>query len=164
MPLEILVLCTGNSARSILAEAIFNHLGHGVVRAHSAGSQPSGRVNPVAIETLQRHGISLPNTPRSKSWDEFAADGAPRIDLVITVCTRAAGEACPLWPGQPARTNWAIDDPAHVEPMAARREAFERAFHQLQQRITALLSLPLASMAVSEIRSAAQRIHEDFPA
>lgn len=157
---NILVLCTGNSARSILGEALFNHLGAGRVRAFSAGSQPSGKVNPVALETLERHGVPLPETPRSKSWDEFAAPGAPRIDLIFTVCASAAGETCPVWPGHPTTAHWGIPDPAHVEPMAARREAFELAYGQLERRIRAFLALPLETMSADEIKAAARKIHE----
>lgn len=158
-PIHILVLCTGNSARSILGEALFNHHGKGKVRAFSAGSQPSGKVNPVAVETLEKHGIALPER-RSKSWDEFAAPGAPAIDFVFTVCASAAGEACPVWPGKPTTANWAIPDPAHVEPIEARRAAFERAYQQLDQRIRAFLAMDLAGMSAKDIATAAKMIHE----
>ncbi len=156
--LNILVLCTGNSARSILGEALFNHLGAGRVRAWSAGSQPSGRVNPVALETLAAHGVPVPEA-RSKSWDEFAVPGAPQFDLIITVCGSAAGETCPVWPGHPVTAHWGIDDPAHVEPMEARRAAFEVAYNELERRIRALLAEPLESMTPDDRRTAARRIH-----
>lgn len=109
---NVLVLCTGNSARSILGEALFNHLGQGRVRAFSAGSQPSGKVNPVALETLEKHGVPFPAEARSKSWDEFAVPGAPKIDYIFTVCASAAGETCPIWPGHPTTAHWGIADPA----------------------------------------------------
>lgn len=160
MPINILVLCTGNSARSILGEALFNHLGKGRVRAFSAGSQPSGKVNPVALETLERHSVPLPEA-RSKSWEEFAAPGAPQLDYIFTVCASAAGEACPVWPGHPATAHWGIADPAHVEPLKARREAFEVAYRQLERRILAFLALPLETLPANEIRAAARRIHEE---
>jgi arsenate reductase (thioredoxin) len=164
---NVLVLCTGNSARSILGEALFNHLGNektpGRIRAFSAGSQPSGQVNPVALETLAKHGIPLPEAPRSKSWDEFAAPGAPALDFIFTVCASAAGEACPVWPGHPATAHWGIDDPAHVEPIEARRAAFETAYRQLRARIEAFLALPLETMSADEVKAAAQRIHEAAP-
>lgn len=163
-PLNVLVLCTGNSARSILGEALFNHLGNretpGRIRAFSAGSQPSGQVNPVALETLAKHGVPLPEAPRSKSWDEFAAPGAPALDFIFTVCASAAGEACPVWPGQPATAHWGIDDPAHVEPIEARRAAFELAYRQLYTRIEAFLALPLETMSADEAKAAAKKIHE----
>lgn len=162
-PIHVLVLCTGNSARSILGEALFNHLGSqrkaGRVRAFSAGSRPAGTVNPVALETLQRHGIPLPEA-RSKSWDEFAAPGAPHIDYIFTVCASAAGEACPIWPGHPTTAHWGIADPAHVEPLAARREAFEVAYRQLEQRIVAFLAMDLENMSPADIKMAAKTIHE----
>lgn len=166
-PIKVLVLCTGNSARSILGEALFNHLGDGRVRAWSAGSQPSGRVNPVALETLEDHGVPLPEA-RSKSWDEFAAPGAPHFDYIFTVCASAAGDrgslasgqACPVWPGHPATAHWAIDDPAHVEPLEARRAAFEIAYGRLERRIRAFLALPLETMSVEDVKVAAQLIHE----
>jgi arsenate reductase len=161
--LNVLVLCTGNSARSILGEALFNHLGSketpGRIRAFSAGSQPSGKVNPVALDTLAKHGIPLPEA-RSKSWDEFAVAGAPQIDFIFTVCASAAGETCPIWPGHPTTAHWGIPDPAHVEPIEARREAFELAYGQLERRIKAFLTLPLETMSAEEIKAAAKKIHE----
>lgn len=158
--LNVLVLCTGNSARSILGEALFNHLGDGRVRAYSAGSQPSGKVNPVALETLEKHGVPLPTDVRSKSWGEFCEAGAPQIDYIFTVCANAAGEACPIWPGHPATAHWGIADPAHVEPMEARREAFEVAYWALEKRIRAFLALDLATMTRDEVATAARSIHE----
>ena len=155
---NVLVLCTGNSARSILGEALFNHLGGGRIRAFSAGSQPSGTVNPVALETLQKHGLPLPDA-RSKSWDEFAAPDAPVLDFIFTVCASAAGETCPIWPGHPATAHWGINDPAHVEPLAARRAAFETAYQQLEKRITAFIKLPLETMSTVTIVEAARKIH-----
>ena len=157
---NVLVLCTGNSARSILGEALFNHLGNGRIRAFSAGSQPSGTVNPVALETLQKHGVPLPEA-RSKSWDEFAAPDAPQLDFIFTVCASAAGEACPIWPGHPATAHWGINDPAHVEPLAARRAAFETAYQQLEKRITAFLKLPLETLSTAAIIDAARKIHSE---
>jgi len=160
---NVLVLCTGNSARSILGEALFNHLGRGRIRAFSAGSQPSGKVNPVALETLGKHGVPLPEA-RSKSWDEFAAPGAPALDFIFTVCASAAGEACPIWPGHPATTHWGIADPAHVEPLAARRSAFETAYAELEKRIAAFLQLPLETMPTVAIVEAAKKIHQEASA
>ncbi|MDD2744156.1 MAG: arsenate reductase ArsC [Rhodocyclaceae bacterium] len=157
---NVLVLCTGNSARSILGEALFNHLGAGRIRAFSAGSQPSGKVNPVALETLEKHGIPLPEA-RSKSWDEFAAPGAPEIDFIFTVCASTAGETCPIWPGHPTTAHWGIADPAHIEPMAARREAFELAYRLLRQRVEAFVKLPLETLSTVMIREAAQKIHAE---
>ena len=156
----MLILCTGNSARSILGEALFSHLGKGRVRAFSAGSQPSGKVNPLALETLERHGIPLLSEVRSKSWDEFAAADAPKLDYIFTVCASAAGETCPIWPGHPTTAHWGIDDPAHVEPMEARREAFEVAYTALEKRIKAFLGLDLESMSRQDIVAAARLIHE----
>ena len=160
---NVLVLCTGNSARSILGEALFNHLGGGRIRAFSAGSQPSGTVNPVAMETLVKHGIPLPEA-RSKSWDEFASPDAPQLDFIFTVCASAAGEACPIWPGHPATAHWGINDPAHVEPLAARRAAFETAYQQLEKRITAFIKLPLETMSTVTIVEAARKIHAEAEA
>lgn len=162
-PFNVLVLCTGNSARSILGEALFNHLGQGRIKAYSAGSQPSGKVNPVALETLEKHGVPLPDGghPRSKSWDEFAVPGAPEIDFIFTVCASAAGEACPIWLGHPTTAHWGIADPAHVEPLDARREAFEVAYRLLKQRIEAFVALPLETMTPAEVAEAAKRIHAE---
>ena len=155
---NVQVLCTGNSARSILGEALFNHLGAGRVRAYSAGSKPGGVVNPVALETLERHGVRISDA-RSKSWDEFAAPDAPGIDFIFTVCANAANEPCPIWPGHPTTAHWAIPDPAHVEPLAARRAAFETAYRQIERRVRALLALPLETMSPNEIQRAARQIH-----
>jgi arsenate reductase len=160
---NVLVLCTGNSARSILGEALFNHLGQGRIRAFSAGSQPSGQVNPLALETLEKHGVPLPEA-RSKSWDEFAAPGAPALDFIFTVCASAAGEACPIWPSHPATAHWGIADPAHVEPLAARRTAFETAYAELEKRISAFLKMPLETMSTAAIVDAARKIHVEASA
>jgi arsenate reductase (thioredoxin) len=142
-PYHVLVLCTGNSARSILGEVLFNALGKGKFIAHSAGSKPAGKVNPFAIELLQQQGFSIEGL-RSKSWDEFAAPGAPEIDFIFTVCDNAAGETCPIWPGKPATAHWGIPDPAHVEGGdEARRAAFKKASEQLARRIQLFLSLPI---------------------
>jgi arsenate reductase len=163
MPFNILVLCTGNSARSILGEMLFNHLGQGRVKAYSAGSKPGGVVNPVALETLQRHGIPCAGA-RSKSWDEFADSAvppAPTFHFIFTVCSNAANETCPVWPGHPTTAHWAIPDPAHVEPIEARREAFETAYQSLKKRIAAFLALPLESMSRDEALAAARKIHTE---
>lgn len=158
MSFNVLVLCTGNSARSILGEMLFKHLGKGRVDAYSAGSRPGGVVNPVALETLVKHGVPCEGA-RSKSWDEFSAPGAPEFDFIFTVCANAAAEPCPIWPGHPTTAHWAIPDPAHVEPIEARRAAFEEAYQSLERRITAFLALPLESMERSDILAAARRIH-----
>lgn len=143
---KVLVLCTGNSARSILAEALFNKLGQGRVVAFSAGSHPAGRVNPHALELLQRLGFETDGL-RSKSWDEFAASGAPELDFVFTVCDNAAGELCPVWPGQPMTAHWGIEDPAAVEgPEFKQRAAFEDALRFMRNRIAAFTNLPLESI------------------
>ena len=160
LPLNILVLCTGNSARSILAEALFNHLGDGRIRAFSAGSQPTGRINPVALETLAKHAVPAPVDARSKSWDEFCRPGAPRIDAVFTVCGSAAAEVCPVWPGQSFKVHWGIADPAHVEPLAARQAAFETAYQALARRIATFVALDLANLPHADLATAAQGIHE----
>ena len=139
---NVLVLCTGNSARSILAEVLFNQLGKGRFVAYSAGSKPAGKVNPGALELLQEKGLSIEGL-RSKSWDEFAAPGAPEIDFIFTVCDNAAGEVCPIWPGKPATAHWGIPDPAHVEGEEARRVAFKKAYDQLARRIQLFMSLPI---------------------
>ena len=143
---NVLFLCTGNSARSILGEAVLNHLGQGRFRGFSAGSTPKDAVNPMTLEVLRAAGISTEGL-RSKAWDEFAATGAPRMDFVFTVCDNAAGEACPVWPGQPMTAHWGIEDPAAVEgPEFRRRAAFEEALRFMRNRIGAFVNLPLASI------------------
>ncbi len=142
---NVLFLCTGNSARSILAEAILNYKGRGRFRAFSAGSYPTGTVNPAAIELLER--LQIPTDGlRSKAWDEFAAPGAPPLDFVITVCDNAAGEVCPVWPGQPVTAHWGVADPAHVEGALEKAQAFRDAFRTLERRIDLFLSLPVSSI------------------
>jgi arsenate reductase len=140
---NVLFLCTGNSARSILAEAYLNHAGKGRFKAYSAGSHPAGKVNPFAVELLQRN--RLPTTElRSKNWDEFARPGAPAIDLIFTVCDNAAGETCPVWPGHPITAHWGVADPAAVQGTDEdKRKAFRRAFSELSARINHLLALPI---------------------
>lgn len=141
---NVLVLCTGNSARSILGEVLFNALGKGTFIAHSAGSKPAGRVNPFALELLQQRGHSIEGL-RSKSWDEFAA--APQFDFIFTVCDNAAGEACPIWPGKPATAHWGIPDPAAVEGGDDdKRAAFRKAYEQLARRIQLFMSLPIQKL------------------
>jgi len=142
---NVLVLCTGNSARSILGEVLFNRLGKGRFKAWSAGSHPAGRVNPGALELLQEQGIDTEGL-RSKSWDEFSAPGAPEFDFVFTVCDNAAGEVCPIWPGKPLTAHWGIPDPAHVEGDDARRAAFKKAYEQLARRIQLFMSLPIEKL------------------
>lgn len=135
-----LFLCTGNSARSILAEALLNREGAGRFRAFSAGSFPRGEVHPMALELLSD--LHFPTEGlRSKSWDAFAAPGAPQMDFIFTVCDDAAGETCPIWPGHPMTAHWGIEDPAKIEG-PGQREAFERAFHYLRNRISLFLALP----------------------
>ena len=145
-PFEVLFLCTGNSARSVLAEAILNADGGGRFRAHSAGSHPRGEVHPLALKVLAAFDVPTGGL-RSKSWDEFAVAGAPTLDFVFTVCDAAAGEACPVWPGQPMTAHWGIEDPAAVEGTAIEQErAFVQAFHFLRRRISLFLALPVASL------------------
>ena len=143
---SVLVLCTGNSARSILGEVLFNELGKGKFFAYSAGSKPAGRVNTFALELLQQQGFGTEDL-RSKSWDEFAVPGAPEIDFVFTVCDNAAGESCPVWPGRPATAHWGIPDPAAVEGNdATKRAAFRKAYDQLARRIQLFMSLPIEKL------------------
>lgn len=145
-PFNVLFLCTGNSARSILAEAILNKAGAGKFRAFSAGSQPKGQVHPEARKLLQSLGFDTRGF-RSKSWNEFAKPGAPALDFVFTVCDNAAGEACPLWPGQPMTAHWGIPDPAAATGSAAEISlAFKDAYRMLSQRIGVFAALPLRSL------------------
>lgn len=142
---NVLFLCTGNSARSVMAEALLNVLGKGRFRAFSAGSFPSGTVQPIAAELARSIGYDEPL--RSKSWDEFAQADAPPIDIVITVCDNAAGEICPIWPGQPVTAHWGVPDPVAVEGSDdVRRRAFNSALLMLRRRIDLLLSLPLEKL------------------
>jgi arsenate reductase len=145
-PYNVLFLCTGNSARSILAEQLLNHWGGGAFRAYSAGSEPKGAVHPIALALLEQ--MKLPTARlRSKSWDEFAAPGAPRLDFVFTVCDRAAAEVCPVWPGQPMTAHWGVADPAAVDGNDTQRWlAFRQAFRELENRIKIFASLPIASL------------------
>lgn len=135
---NVLFLCTGNSARSILAEAILNREGAGRFRAFSAGSHPKGQVHPAALKLLEALGHPTENL-RSKSWDEFAAEDAQPIHFVITVCDNAAGEVCPIWPGKPVKAHWGLPDPAAVDD-AGQRKAFQETYRELQDRISRLLS------------------------
>lgn len=143
---NVLFLCTGNTARSILAECILRAQGAGRFVAYSAGSQPKGVVNPFTLTTLAVHGLAAEEV-RSKSWEEFARPGAPRMDFVFTVCDSAAGEACPLWPGQPITAHWGIEDPAAVEGTDIEKQrAFNQAFQYLKNRIGAFVALPIGSL------------------
>ena len=145
-PYNVLFLCTGNSARSILAESVLNHRGGGRFRAHSAGSHPAGRVNPHAIALLRQLGLPTDDL-RSKSWDEFAAPGAPPLDFVFTVCDNAAGEVCPVWPGQPVTAHWGLPDPAAVEGSDDdKAKAFRDTYVALERRISLFNSLPIAGL------------------
>jgi arsenate reductase (thioredoxin) len=145
-PFNVLFLCTGNSARSIMAEAILNRLGAGKLRAHSAGSQPRGQVHVETLRLLQGLDYDISGF-RSKSWSEFAKPGAPALDFVFTVCDNAAGETCPLWPGQPMTAHWGIPDPAQADGTSAEIAlAFKDAYRMLRQRIAVLTALPLRSL------------------
>src|SRR5687767_14544392 len=156
-PFNVLILCTGNSARSILGEALVNHWGRGKFVGYSAGSSPKGQVHPIALELL-RH-MKMPTEGlRSKSWDEFARPGAPSLDFVFTVCDNAAGEACPVWPGQPMTAHWGLDDPAAVEGSdTVKCLAFRKTFQELENRIKIFTSLPIASLEKSKLQ---QRLRE----
>ena len=143
---NVLFLCTGNTARSVLAEGILRKDGAGRFKAFSAGSQPKGIVNPCALKTLAAYNYPADGY-RSKSWDEFAAPGAPKMDFVFTVCDSAAGEACPVWPGQPMTAHWGIEDPAAVEGTDIEKErAFAEAFRYMRNRIGAFIALPMKSL------------------
>jgi arsenate reductase len=145
-PLNVLFLCTGNSARSILSEAIINRLGMGKFKGYSAGSMPSGKVHPMALELLNRLNYDT-STARSKSWEEFAGPGAPELDFVFTVCDNAANEVCPIWPGQPMSAHWGLPDPVAVEGDETQRAlAFADTYRMLNNRIGIFTSLPLTSL------------------
>jgi arsenate reductase (thioredoxin) len=143
---NVLFVCTGNSARSVIAEGLLNELGNGRFKAYSAGSHPTGTVHPLALKTLATHHIPTDGF-RSKSWEEFALPGAPDLQFVFTVCDQAAGEVCPVWPGQPMTAHWGLPDPAAVEgTQPVREKAFLDAFITLKRRIQLMLSLPMASL------------------
>ncbi|WIY52476.1 arsenate reductase ArsC [Devosia sp. YIM 151766] len=157
---NVLFLCTGNSARSILGEAILNHVGQGRFKAYSAGSAPKGAVHPMTLETLTKVGIPT-DSLRSKAWDEFAVPGAPQMDFIFTVCDSAAGESCPIWPGQPMTAHWGIEDPAAVQgPEFKQRAAFEDALRFLRNRIGAFINLPIASIDRMVLNSKLEGIGE----
>jgi len=146
VPFNVLFLCTGNSARSILAERLIEHWGHGRFRGYSAGSHPRGAVHPIAIDLLEHMNVPTAGL-RSKSWDEFAAPGAPRLDFVFTVCDDAAGEVCPVWPGQPMTAHWGVEDPAAVRGADSQKWlAFRKAFRELENRIKIFTSLPIRTL------------------
>lgn len=155
---NVLFLCTGNSARSIMAEAILNKMGKGRFKAYSAGSQPAGSVHPMAIRFLEQNLIPATGL-RSKDWAEFAREDAPRMDFVLTVCDRAAGETCPVWPGQPMTAHWGVDDPVLVQGDEQKRmKAFADAFMVLNRRIMILLSLPLDKLDELSLRKELENI------
>jgi protein-tyrosine-phosphatase len=157
-PFNVLFLCTGNSARSIMAEAILNRLGAGKFNAYSAGSQPKGQVHPETIRLLQGLDYDISGF-RSKSWNEFARPGAPSLDFVFTVCDNAAGETCPLWPGQPMTAHWGVPDPAQADGTSAEIAlAFKDAYRLLQQRIGVFTALPLRSLDRLSLQSKLKEI------
>src|ERR1700722_2483494 len=155
---NVLFLCTGNSARSILAESLINHWGRGRFRSFSAGSFPRGQVHPLALELLERMGLPAEGF-RSKSWDEFAAPGAPPLDFIFTVCDNAAGEVCPVWPGKPMTAHWGIADPAAVEGTESDKAfAFRKALKELETRIKLFTALPIASLDRLKLQEALRAI------
>ena len=157
-PLNVLFLCTHNSARSILAEALLNHLGQGRFKAYSAGSSPRENLqpNPLALETLTKASLPVEGL-YSKSWDEFGKPDAPHMDLVITVCDNAAGEVCPFWPGQPATAHWGYADPSEVDgDDDKKREAFKQTLHMMRKRLDIFVNLPLSSLSKMTIEKTAR--------
>jgi arsenate reductase len=157
-PLNVLFLCTHNSARSILAEALLNHLGQGRFKAYSAGSSPreNQQPNPLALETLSKAGLPVEGL-YSKSWDEFGKPDAPHMDLVITVCDNAAGEVCPFWPGQPATAHWGYADPSEVDgDDDKKREAFKQTLHMMRKRLDIFVNLPQSSLTKMSIERTAR--------
>lgn len=158
LPYNVLFLCTGNSARSILGEALMNKFGEGRFKAWSAGSQPKGQVHPMALSVLNGLGFDTEGM-HSKSWDAFTGPDAPLFDFIFTVCDNAAGESCPVWPGHPMTGHWGIEDPAAVEG-EGQREAFIRALRYLQNRISLFLALPHASLDELAMRRKIKEIGE----
>ncbi|MDY6943825.1 MAG: arsenate reductase ArsC [Pseudomonadota bacterium] len=165
LPVHVLILCTGNSARSILSEAILNHIGSGRFLAMSAGSHPTGKVNPLALSVLEEQDMETAGF-RSKSWDEFTGENAPPIDLVITVCDNAAGETCPVWSGQPIKIHWGLPDPAAVEGDHSQRlAAFRETFDTLTRRMERMTALPIETLSPSALKDALEAIAEgELPA
>jgi arsenate reductase len=160
---DVLFLCTGNSARSIMAECLANRHGGGRIRARSAGSHPKGEVHPLTLDVLHGHGYDTSGL-RSKSWEEFAGSAAPRFDVIVTVCDQAAGEACPVWPGHPVQAHWSIEDPAAATGDAEeRRRAFARVYRELERRIEALVRLPIATLDPAALRSRIEGLAGDRP-
>jgi len=158
---NVLFLCTGNSARSIMAEALVNHWGQGRFRGYSAGSHPTGRVHPIALELIRQMKLPAPGL-RSKSWDEFAVPGAPVMDFVFTVCDSAAGEQCPFWPGQPMTAHWGVADPAAVQGTDTDQWlAFREAFRQLENRIRIFTSLRIESLDRLTLKARVEAIGRD---
>ncbi len=156
---NVLFLCTHNSARSVMAEALLNVLGRDRFQAFSAGSMPSGRVNPFAVEKAKAIGFDT-SAVRSKSWDEFAAPGAPHMDIIVTVCDDAAGEVCPIWPGRPATVHWGFPDPSRVEGNDdAKRAAFDQVFVAIRRRIELLVNLPVDKLEHLALKDELKRIH-----
>ena len=159
-PLNVLFLCTHNSARSILAEALLNHMGRGRFKGFSAGSSPRDKQqpNPLALEVLQKEGIGIEGL-RSKSWDEFALADAPHMDLVITVCDNAAGEVCPYWPGQPATAHWGYEDPSAGDASEdEKRIAFLKTLHMIRRRLEIFINLPVASLSKMVLQQSAREL------
>ena len=156
---NLLFLCTHNSARSVMAEALLNTIGRGRFHAFSAGSTPSGRVNPFAVELAKTLGYLTDNI-RSKSWDEFALPDAPKMDVIITVCDNAAGEACPIWPGHPAAAHWGFPDPSNADGSDDdKRRAFDKVFHDIRRRIELLVNLPVDKLERLTLTNELKRIH-----
>jgi arsenate reductase len=159
-PFNVLFLCTGNSARSLIAEALLNHLGRGRFRAYSAGSHPTGKVHPLSLELLRGFGLPVEGL-RSKDWEEFASPDAPPMDLIFTVCDNAAGEACPVWPGKPITAHWGVADPAAVQGSEERkRAAFRDAASALRRRIELLVALPMDKLDRSTSHAKLKEIGE----
>lgn len=155
---NVLFLCTGNSARSIMAEALVTTMGKGRFKGYSAGSHPGGKVNPFAVEQIQPTGYDSANL-RSKSWDEFAAPDAPQMDFIITVCDNAAGEACPVWPGHPVSAHWGFEDPAAAEGSdEEKRAVFTKVFRQIASRMNTFVNLPIAMLDKNAIKQEIQKI------
>lgn len=159
---NVLILCTGNSARSILGEAVINQLGAGQLQGYSAGSQPKGQPHPLALETLANAGWPTAGY-RSKSWDEFVGTDAPKLDLVITVCDSAAAETCPYFPGRAVKAHWSLPDPPAAGDEAAQRVRFAEVFNALQDRVRALLALPESAWSAPDLAARVQAIHDGLP-